>query len=415
MTTTQADSQSLLLQMIDPARRADPYPLYEQIRQAGPLRPQLLPVTVFSSYGDCHALLRDPRASSDRRKSTLMANHLASLPPDTPTPLTNPPFLFLDPPDHTRLRRLAIKAFTPRVVNALAPDIEKMVDDLLDAAAARQSLEVIADFAYPLPVAVICRLLGVPESDEALFSQWSGLMAQLLDPFMALTGQQSEGVGERLKASLQMRGYFHELIERRRTTPSDDLLSALIAAEESGDQLSSEELVSTCVLLLIAGHETTVNLIANTTLALLRHPAEWDKLTATPDRAASVVEESLRYDPPVHMVVRTATEDMTIGGAHVVGGDSMLLLLAAAQRDPSVVSQPASFDPDRADIRHLAFGLGPHFCLGAPLARLEATVAIQRLTKRVHGARLAVDPPPYKENLTLRGMVELRVDFDSFI
>jgi cytochrome P450 len=316
--------------------------------------------------------------------------------------------LFLDPPDHTRLRKLVSKAFAPRVVKALEPDITALVDSLLDQIAEQGRFDVIADLAYPLPVAVICRLLGVPIEDEPNFSRASALLAQSLDPFISFTGEMPDGFEERMQAGQWLREYLHDLIEKRRGKPGDDLMSALIEVEESGDQLTEDEIISTCNLLLVAGHETTVNLIANAILAMLRHPWQWAALGTDPARAAAVVEETLRYDPPVQLVGRIAGDDMTIGDTTVVKGDTMMLLLAAAQHDPAAFERPDEFDPDRETIRHLAFGRGPHFCLGAPLARLEAAAALSAVTARFPRARLD-SQPQYKPNVTLRGLSTLAV------
>ena len=404
--TEQAELQALLLQLLDPVNRADPYPLYAKFRERGPIQLPALNVTVFSTSRDCDEVLRHPSSSSNRWNSTIVQRQLAS--GAWSKPAVPPGFLFLDPPDHTRLRKLVSKAFAPKVVNALQPDITAMVDGLLDQIAERGHFDVIGDLAYPLPVAVICRLLGVPLEDEPMFSQASGLLAQALDPFVAITGAPSGKFKERMQAVQWLRGYFHELIERRRSDPGDDLLSGLIAVEESGDQLTEEEIVSTCNLVLIAGHETTVNLIANAILAMLRHPEQWAALGADAGRASAVVEETLRYDPPVQLAGRNALEDMVIGDTTMIKGDTMMVLLAAAQRDPAEYDRPEAFDPDRGTVRHLGFGRGAHYCLGAPLARLEASVALSAVTARFPGARLDSEPQ-YKTNVTLRGMSALSV------
>ena len=403
--TTSAEPQSLLLQLLDPAHRADPYPLYRKIREQGPVRVPEKNLTVFSSFADCDDVLRHPSSSSDRLKSTVVQQMIADgTDKSAARPFGPPGFLFLDPPDHTRLRRLVSKAFVPKVVKALEPDIAELVDGLLrDAGATSEPFDAISGLAYPLPVAVICRLLGVPLADEPEFSAASALLAQSLDPFVSVTGSAGEGVEERLQAGLWLRGYLRELIAARRRNPGDDLMSALIQVEESGDQLTEEEIVATCNLLLIAGHETTVNLIANAILALLRDPAQWAAVAADPARATGVIEETLRYDPPVQLMGRIAAEEMTIGDLSIPKGDNMLLLLAAANRDPQIVDRPDEFDPGRATIRHLGFGKGPHFCIGAPLARLEANVALTTLVARFPDAALA-DEPKYKQNVTLRGM-----------
>jgi cytochrome P450 len=411
--------EPLLLELLDPAHRADPYPIYRRIREGGPLVLPESNLVVFSSFAECDEVLRHPSSCSDRLKST--ASQRAITAGAAARPLGTPSFLFLDPPDHTRLRKLVSKAFSPKVVKSLESDIAELVAGLLDTTAGRIAatrgtdsvadagrFEVIADLAYPLPVAVICRLLGVPIEDEPQLSWASSLLAQGLDPFFALTGQ-APGFDERLKAGLWLREYLRDLLHQRRAQPRDDLVSGLAAVEEAGDQLTEDEIVATCNLLLIAGHETTVNLIANAVLALLRHPNQWTQLAGDPDRAAAVVEETLRFDPPVQLVGRVAGDDMAIGDIRIPKGDTMLLLVAAANRDPAVTERPDEFDPDRPSVRHLTFAVGPHFCLGAPLARLEAAVALSEVTRRFPNARL-MGEPEYKPHVTLRGMARLDVD-----
>jgi cytochrome P450 len=406
MTTGTAESQGLLLELMNPANRADPYPLYRRLRERGPIQLPEANLTVFSTYRACDEVLRHPSSSSDRLKSTVAQRQIAD--GATPRPLGPPGFLFLDPPDHTRLRRLVSKAFAPKVVNALQSDITGLVDGLLDRAAQRGRLDVVADLAYPLPVAVICRLLGVPLDDEPQFSQASALLAQALDPFVASPDERPAVIEKRMQAGRWLRTYLRGLIEQRRSHPGEDLMSLLIAVEESGDQLTEEEIISTCNLLLIAGHETTVNLIANAALAMLRNPAQWTSLSADSARASAVIEETLRYDAPVQLVGRNAMQEMTITDTTVAKGDSLMLLVAAAHRDPAQFDRPEAFDPDRGQPRHLGFGRGPHFCLGAPLARLEAAVALTALTARFPKARLTAEPQ-YKPNVTLRGLSRLPV------
>jgi cytochrome P450 len=405
-TSSVVRPQELLLQLLDPANRANPYAVYEQFRDRGPLRLPDTNLTVFSGYRDCDEALRHPSSSTDRLKSSVAQRMLAE--GATTRPMGPPSFLFLDPPDHTRLRKLVSKAFVPKVVNELQSDIAELVDELLDRIAERGRFDVIGDLAYPLPVAVICRLLGVPLEDEPAFSYASALLAQALDPFFMVTGEPAEGMQERIRAGRWLREYLHDLIGQRRSLPGDDLMSRLIAVEESGDQLTEHEIVATCNLLLIAGHETTVNLIANAILAMLRHPTQWAALGADADRAPAVIEETLRYDPPVQLVARIAADDMTISDITIVQGDAMLLLLAAAQHDPAEFERPETFDPDRKAFRHLGFGRSLHYCLGAPLARLEAAVALSAVTARFPAARLDGEPQ-YKPNVTLRGMSGLDV------
>jgi len=406
-TPSVAEPQELLLQLLDPANRADPYPLYAQFRDRGPLRLPDANLTVFSRFRDCDEALRHPSSSVDRLQSTVAQRMLAD--GTIQRPQVPPMFLFLDPPDHTRLRKLVSKAFVPKVVNELTPHITELVDGMLDRVAERGRFDVIDGLAHPLPVTVICRLLGVPLEDEAEFSRASALLAQALDPFFAVTGEAHEGMADRIAAGQWLREYLHGLIDERRSRPGDDdLMSRLIAVEESGDQLTEEEIVSTCTLLLVAGHETTVNLIANAILAMLRDPAQWAALGADAERVTAVIEETLRYDPPVHLVARIASEDMTFGDTDVAKGDTMMLLLAAAGHDADEYDRPGFFDPDRKAFRHLAFGKGLHYCLGAPLARLEAAVALSAVTARFPNARLDSEPA-YKPNVTLRGLSTLDV------
>ncbi len=403
--TAPAQSQALLVELLDPANRANPYPVYARIRESGPMQLPDNDLHVFSTFAECDEILRHPDSCSDRTKSTMAQKALAA--GQQVRPFGTPGFLFLDPPDHTRLRRLVSKAFSPKVVKSLEPDVATMVDGLLEKVSAKGEFDVIEDLAYPLPVAVICRLLGVPIEDEPKFNWASALLAQGLDPFIAFTGQ-TQGFEERLEAGLWLREYLRELLEKRRAHPAEDLISGLIAVEESGDQLTEEEIVATCNLLLIAGHETTVNLIANAVLALLRHREHWTALAADADLAPAIIEETLRYDPPVQLAGRIAGADMTIGGVEIPKGDNMMLLFAAAQRDPSVTERPDVFDPTRETVRHMAFGKGPHFCLGAPLARLETALALSAVAKRFPNAHLAGEPQ-YKPNVTLRGMASLPV------
>ena len=400
--TTPTGSQALLLRLLRPSTRANPYPVYHELRKRGTLHIPWANLTVFSSFRDCDEVLRHPATATGimfARREIDAGAQLRSF--------GKTGFLFLDPPDHARLRQLVSKAFAPKVVKALTPDISALVSSLLDDVEAAGTFDVIADLAYPLPVAVICRLLGVPIEDEPEFSRASAPLARLVDPFITFN-RDPDGSDERRRAGLWLHGYLHDLIEQRRRAPGEDLISALIAVEESGDQLTEEEIIATCTLLLIAGHENTVNLIANAILAMLCHPWQWAALGADPGRVSAVIEETLRYDPPNQLMGRIACEDMTIGDVTVSKGGIMMLLLAAANRDPDVNERPDEFDPDRETIHHLAFGHGPYFCLGAPLARLEASIALSAVTSRFPNARLDGEPL-YKPNVTLRGLSTLAV------
>ena len=406
------DAPPLLFNPLDPAFRIDPYSVYARLRAEAPIYQAPFGGWVLSRYADCVAVLKDPHASSDFRNSDAFQAFVAEqgIDPNQTVLGGARPFLFLDPPDHTRLRGLVNKAFTPKVVEGLRPRIQQVVDELLDSVAEQKSMEVIEDFAYPLPVTVICEMLGVPTEDHETFKEWSRELARSLDPEELLP---AEVVERRQRAVQSFAEYFTGLIEQRRKTPRDDLLSALIAAEEAGDKLTGEELLSTCILLLVAGHETTVNLIGNGVLALLRNPDQLERLAQDPSLARSAVEEVLRYDPPVQFTGRVALEDIDLGEATIPKGQQAVLLLASANRDPEVFPEPDRFDIARADNHHVSFGFGVHFCLGAPLARLEGEIAFAALAQRLRGLRLLTEAPEYKENIVLRGLASLPVGFEA--
>ncbi len=393
-----------LAALADPAMRPDPYPVLAGLREASPFTEAGGALVVAGRHEDCSAILRDPRASSERNRSLLSPPGLREQ--------RAPSFLSLDPPDHTRLRRLVSQAFAPRVIARLAPRIREICGDLLTTAGpdgAAGQIEVVSQLAYPLPVRIICELLGVPPADHARFAGWSASLAQSLqpqftepDPSLAARAEQARG---------EFAAYFLELIAARRARPGDDLLSGLIRAEEDGQRLSEPELIATCVLLLVAGHETTVGLISNAILALLRHPDQLAALRADPGLAAGAVEETLRYDTPVQITGRVARGGMRVGDVSVPDGAVLMLLLAATGRDPGVFTDPDRFDIRRAPGPHLAFAAGPHYCLGAALARLEGTIAVREFAARVAGPELDPAGLTYKPNLNLRGPERLVVGF----
>ncbi|MEX0682487.1 MAG: cytochrome P450 [Dehalococcoidia bacterium] len=406
MTTEQ---QPIVFNPLDPAFRENPYPLYSRLVREEPVHQTLFGVKAFSRYADCQAMLRDSkRFSSDDRTSPAYGRtgepFGTALPGETVTEADRP-FLFMDPPDHTRLRRLVNIAFSAKTIEAMRPRIQELVDELLDAVEGREEIDAVAGLAYPLPVSVICEMLGVPREDEPLFRSWSRVLASSLDPDIVLP----EGVIEqRAKAIADSRQYFRELIARRGDTRPPDILSALLAAEEEGDKLSEGELLSTCTLILIAGHETTVNLIGNGVFQLLQHPEELAKFRADPDLAPRVVEEILRFDPPVQFDGRMATEPVEVGGVRIETGEFVMMLLGAANRDPAQWENPDTFDITRGGEGHMAFGYGIHFCLGAPLARLESQIALRTFFQRFPDARL-LERPTYRAQITLRGPERLRV------
>jgi cytochrome P450 len=399
---------------LDPAFRADPYPAYRVLLEEAPLFESQYGLLVVSRYEDVMTLLRSPGTSNDFRKSPRFQQPAG--PGGLPAPAVEddedvtPSFLFLDPPDHTRLRGLVSRAFTPRRVEQLRRRAQQIADEVFDRAATAGTMEVVEDLAFPLPVLMICEMLGVPAEDVDEFKEWSAATARGLDPSFTWP----PGMLERFQA-LRRRAmdYFGQLIARRRREPQDDLLSGLLEAEEQGDRLSEAEVWSTLNLLLIAGHETTVNLIANGVLAFARHPDQFARVRADPSLVRTAVEEVLRFDPPVHMMGRLPLEDIEISCGTVPALSDLVMLPAASSRDRAQFSAPDTFDVTRADNRHLGFGFGIHHCLGAPLARLEAQVALGTLARRFSSVELVNDPPPYKDNITLRGVASLEVKLAS--
>ena len=367
-------NEPLVFNPLDPAFRIDPYPTYARLRAEDPVHQAEFGALVFSRYDDCLALLRDPRSSSDGRNSTAYKEAIEQGTVDSEMLIMEEPsFLFLDPPDHTRLRGLVNKAFTPRVVERLRPRIQTRVDQLLDAAAEQGSLEIIEDLAYPLPVAVICEMLGVPVEDHVTFREWSRQAARSLDPEEALSPEEQE---QRRNVIESFRNYFRGLIAERRKNPQDDLISALIAAEDEGNKLSEQELLSTCILLLIAGHETTVNLIGNGVLALLEHPEQMEMLRSDPSLIKPAIEELLRYGSPLKTATeRYAREDVTVAGVTIPRGSLVFAVIASANRDERQFADPDTLDITREPNRLLSFGMGAHSCLGPSLARAEAQIA----------------------------------------
>jgi hypothetical protein len=304
------------------------------------------------------------------------------------------------------------KAFTARTIARLEPRIRAVTGELLGAATAAGQLEVVSQLAYPLPVRIISEMLGVPVEDHPRFAGWSARLANSLQPGFGIDGAEAQARAAAAEvASDEFAAYFRELIALRRAHPTEDLLSEMISAEDAGQKLTEDELIATCILLLVAGHETTVGLISNAILALLRHPSQLAVLQDDPSLAAGAVEETLRYDAPVQMTGRIARDGMQIGNLAVRDGALILLLLAATGRDPNVFADPDTFDIRRGAANHLAFAAGPHFCLGAPLARLEAAIALQEFAARLTAPQLDEEALRYKPNLNLRGPDQLVVHF----
>jgi len=389
----------------------NPYPLYHRLRAEDPVHQSPMGFWVLTRYDDVVTVLRDQRFGRKGFEPLLSA--LFGSGNEQSGFVTS--MLFRDPPDHTRLRALVSKAFTPRVIERLRLRIQEIADELLDRARDAGAMDVVADLAYPLPVIVICEMLGVPASDRDTFKQWSLDIGRSLDAIgMQATGMLTdpEVVVRGNAARRALTAYFRNgLIPERRQRPRADLLSALIAAEEEGDKLTEGELLATCNLLFVAGHETTVNLIGNGLLALLRHPAQLSALRQDPSLIQSAVEELLRYDGPVQRTGRIPHVDVEIDGKKIAQGEMVVALIGAANRDPARFPDPDRLDITRADNDHIAFGAGIHFCLGAPLARLEAQIAINALIRRIPGLTLATTAPEWRETSVLRGLKALPVAF----
>jgi cytochrome P450 len=402
VTTT---SSATLAELANPATLPDPYPVRAGLRAASPFAQFDGALVVAGKHADCAAVLRHPNASSERGRSLVARERRRNV--------DRPSFLSLDPPDHTRLRRLVSKAFTPRTIARLEPRIRAITTELLDAAAAAGHLEVVSQLAYPLPVRIISEMLGVPLADHPRFAGWSARLAHSLQPEFGHDPERARARAEAADvASDEFAAYFRELIAERRAHRGPDLLSDLIRAEDNGETLTENELIATCVLLLVAGHETTVGLISNAILALLRHPRQLALLQASPELAAGAVEETLRYDAPVQLTGRVALGGMQVGAVTAKDGALVLLLLAATGRDPEAFADPDTFDIRRGATGHLAFAAGPHYCLGAPLARMEATIVVEEFSRRVVSPRLDASQLAYKPNLNLRGPEVLVVEFD---
>jgi cytochrome P450 len=387
-----------------PAAIVEPYTIYRELQERAPVHWDGT-TWIITRYAQVLAALRDPRLIAAR-----ITPDEAWLEQSGMAPLFHAHakmMLFSDPPDHTRLRALVSKGFTPRVVAQMRPHIQQIVDHLLDAVQARGELELIADLAYPLPVTVIAELLGVPIERREQFKRWSEGIAAFIG---GTTEPEAEMLARALRSVEEMSAYFSALAAERRREPRDDLLTALALAEEDGDRLRGDELVANCILLLVAGHETTTNLIGNGVLELLRHPDQLQLLRENPQLVEGAVEETLRYNSPVQATSRLAAIELEIDGQRITPGQHVTMMIGAANRDPRQFPDPDRFDITRKENRHLSFSHGPHFCLGAPLARLEGHIAFETLLRRFPTLRLASDRLEWRDNYTLRGLKALPIE-----
>jgi len=394
-----------------PSLIADPYPVFRQLREEEPLhRSAVLGGIVLTRYADVKACLNDPRLSSDRitpfvkhrpdRKNAAEIQALGRM--------LGLWAVFTDPPKHTHLRGLMNTAFTTRAVERLRPRVEALVAELIDEVRDLDHMDLIRDFAWPLPITVIAEMLGVPREDRAALKVWSDELATFVGSALATSDKYERAA----RSSGQMSDYFRDLIGQRRASPRDDLVSALVAADEPHDTTSEDELVATTILLLFAGHETTTNLIGNGILSLLRHPAELHALRADPSLIVPAVEELLRYEGPTAAMGRIALEDVALpSGGTISRGDRVFLMINAANRDPGPFDDPERVNIRRDPNRHIAFGYGLHFCVGAPLARLEAQIAIPALLRCLPDLALTTDELPWLDSLVFRGVRSLPLTF----
>ena len=388
---------------------ADPFPVFQELREQAPLyRSSVLGGWVLTRYDDVKTAISDRRFSADR-----MRPFFAQLPAGeqiayaTLCDSISRWAVFHDPPEHTRLRGLMNKAFTARAIERLEPRIRVLIDRLLDRVIEQGEMDLIADLAYPLPASVILEMLGLPCDDLDRIKTWSDELAL----FVGSSVNTPDKYQRATDSITAMNEYFRVAIQRRRHTPGDDLLTALLGAQEQGDLLSDDELVAICVLLVFAGHETTTNLIGNGILALLRHPAELVRLCEDPRLMPLAVEELLRFDGPAAAAVRIATDEITLHGQTIRPGDRVFAMLNAANRDPRQFANPETLDIARKENRHLAFGQGIHFCIGAPLARMEAKLAISAVINRCTDISLQSTTLTWSDSLVLRGVRSLPVSF----
>lgn len=381
----------LAFNLVSPKTRAYPYDIYRELRERDPVhRMRLLKAHLLTEYGDVDKVLRDHRRFSNSRRGFAFTE-LRTL-------------LHSDPPQHTRLRGIILKAFTSRAVNRLEPRTGEIMEELLDAVEGKDRFELMSAVAFPLPVIVISEMLGIPPEDRGKFEDWSNRLAKSVEP--VLSDEEIEGIRGAWDSVYE---YFDAVIDERRADPKDDLISSLIAARDEGNKLTHEEVLLTLLLLLVAGNETTRNLIGNGMLALLNHPDQLAKLRDDPGLMESAVNEMLRFDSPVQLDGRFVEEDVVIGSKSIKAGSQVLCSLGAANRDPKVFSEPDRFDISRNDAANLAFGRGIHYCLGASLAMLEAKLAFSGILNRYSSIRLA-EQPEYRDQLVLRGLNELWVE-----
>jgi cytochrome P450 len=395
----------------DPAFLANPYPAFRELRETAPVWRSPFGRTFLTRYEDASLLMRDRRLGKDYTEPEALIRRFG------PTAMQEPAvvelshmMLMRDPPDHTRLRGLVTKVFTARKIEEMRPGIQGITDRLLDKVTGAGGMDAIRDLAFPLPVLVICELLGIPEEDRARFVTATASGAALLNP-VPPTRAELDRANE---GTLATGAYFEGVFEQRRKQPRDDLLTLLVQAEEAGDHLTTEELRANVTLLFAAGHETTVNLIGNGIWSLLGNQSQWAAIRDNPGLIANAIEEILRYESPVQAVARTVAEPIEFGGTEFAKGDLIVALIGAANRDPEVFPDPDRMDVTRERLRPLSFGGGIHFCIGAQLARIEAEVVFSTLLRRMPDLTLVGSAiPQWRESFTLRGLTTLPVTWSA--
>jgi cytochrome P450 len=396
--------------LLTPETKRNPSAFYAHLRAQEPLTYVddflgMGKAWIVTNYDDAIALLKDPRFTKDKRKVLSAGDEQTSI-PESPFLALMQNMLMVDPPNHTRLRSLVSKAFTPRMIEQLRPRIQQITDELLDAVQERGEMDLINDFAYPLPITVISEMLGIPITDRQQFRTWTQVLVN--------TGEQNQQESLKTSAIGEFLHYIKSLLDEKRAHPGNDLTSNLVQVEENGDALSENELISMIFLLIVAGHETTVNLIGNGTLALLQHPDQMQRLQHDLSLIPTTIEELLRYTAPVNLSdERWASEDISMHGKVIRKGEIVYASLIGANTDPKQFHNPEELDIARQDNQHLAFGKGIHYCLGAPLARLEGQIAFGTLIQRLPNLHLASDPAQliWNNNFMLRGLRSLPVTF----
>lgn len=395
-----------LYHLLDPEVLANPYPLYHRLRREDPVHwDPYLHAWVVTRYADVLTVFQRFSAQRTPTAEQLTALGLTSLAPLAQVMVRQ--MLFLDPPAHVRVRALASQAFTPRRVERLRSHIQDITHSLLDAVQDKGQMEVIADLARPLPAIVTAELLGVPSSDWQQLTAWSADFAQVLGNFQ----HNPERAPQVLRSLGEMTAYFHAAVAQQRVHPREGLIGALLTAEVDGDRLSDEEVVANTIVTMVGGQETTTNLIGNGVLTLLRHPEQLERLREDLSLLPLAVEELLRYESPSQHTARLAPEEVVLGGKLIGKRQAVIAVMGAANRDPERFAEPDRLDLGRQDNRHVAFAWAAHFCFGAPLARIEGQVALEAVLRRMPGLRLAGGPLQWRENLGLRGLTALPVQF----